>query len=130
MRQQAAGIYQTPGEWYDMNYPPVVVSASGPAQVLSFDTYGDTIYDVTLSEACAFTVTAVAPGTIETEHTLSVPSARRVILVLRPNGFQASFAASSSALAWQGGSPPIPSTTSITAITFLSTGTAPILGGI
>ena len=80
---------------------------------------GDVLYDVTLSAACTITMGTPPAG-----------QPQRMYLIIRPAGFQATLPASSGAIVWAGGSAPAPSTTISTAISFLSSGTAPIFGGI
>ncbi len=100
--------------------PLTVVASSGTSQTLTFASSGDIAYDVTLSAACTFSITAPTNnGTF-----------RRILLIIRPAGYQATLPASSSSLVWAGGAAPVPSTSTYTVLMFGSTGTAPIFGGL
>ena len=100
--------------------PVTTVASSGTTQTLTFAAAGDIAYDITLSTNCTFAVTPPS----------GMGTYRRLTLMIRPAGFQATLPASSGSLAWAGGSPPTPSTSAVTLVTFASDGTAPVLGGI
>lgn len=99
--------------------PVIALSASG-TQALAFAAMGDVAYDVTLTGNCTFSLsTPPNTGTFQ-----------KLLLMIRPAGFQATLPASSAALANAGGSAPTPSTSAVTLYGYASDGTAPILGGI
>ena len=100
--------------------PVTTIAASGATRTLVFASSGDIAYDVTLSQACTFTLgTAPSNGTFQ-----------RIYLIIRPAGFQATLPPSSASLAYAGGAAPTPSTSAITEIAYASDGTAPVLGGV
>lgn len=76
--------------------PAVTVATVSGTYALTFASGADIAYDLTLSGNCTFTLTAPSTGSI----------ARRIILWIHPAGFTATLPASSSSLAWAGGSPP------------------------
>jgi hypothetical protein len=115
-----AGLLGTTGNPCGGSTPVTVIASSGATQTLTFATGGDIVYDITLSANCTISITP--PSTTGAWH--------RLILIIRPAGFQATLPTSSASLVWSGGSPVVPSTTAITLITFGGTGTAPVFGGI
>lgn len=100
--------------------PSVATQTSSGTTALAFSNTADVVYDVTLSAATTFSFTAPS----------NTGTYRKLTLIIRPAGYQATLPASSSSLVWAGGSPPAVSTSNPTIITFTSTGNAPIFGGL
>jgi hypothetical protein len=99
--------------------PNTSASCSG-TQALSFGSSGDVALEITLAANCAFTVTD--PGT---------PGAlRHLTLIIHPAAYQATLPASSDSLVWNGGSAPVPSTSSDTIVIFESTGSGKIYAAV
>jgi len=82
-----------PGVALSKFVPSIIIPASGASQTLTFATSGDVCYDITISQACNFTVTGGVSGQYQS-----------IILILR-GALPYSFITS---IDWVSGIPPVP----------------------
>ena len=101
-----------------------VVTAAASSETLTFGDWSDATYDLTLNQSCT-----IAIGSIPVLSGIDALIPRRITLIIRPNGYQATLPASNSSLVWAGGSAPTPSPSLITVVEFFTDGTLPIFGG-
>jgi hypothetical protein len=122
------GVLNVPtGGSYNINGVPIT---SGGSSIITVASSGATQTVTLLPSASVYEITLSANCTFSFATSTFTSVSQKATLIIHPAGFTSTFPASSGTLAWNGGSAPTASTSAVSVISFLWTGTNPTYGGL